>query len=100
MFMTPDIGKSVMREMTPQKKPKTKQESLTDQHCWVNCTVSWHTEDSDYPELRGYSPYEEEGGPILRPLTSEELSRTEPYTQLDKKVVRVSQDTWTSTRLW
>lgn len=43
-------------------------------------------ENSDYPELRGYSPYEEEGGPILRPLTSEELSRTEPYTQLDKKV--------------
>lgn len=90
MLMTPEIGKSVMRKTRPTQKNRT---SPSDQHCRVNNIVFSHTEDSDYLEPRGYSPYEEEGEPILRPLTSEELSRTEPYTQLDKKVVGVSQDT-------
>lgn len=70
---------------------------------WTNCVLGDNvyttalcvdpTDDSDYPELRGYSPYDEEAEPVPRTLTSEELSRTEPYTPLDKKVVGVTSDT-------
>lgn len=91
LFMTPYPGKSVTQGM----KNKTPHWSSLSQHPHNFTVPSVHVGDNDLSELEGYGPEEEEGGPPLRPLIAEELSRTEPYTDLEKRLVSVTRDTWT-----